>query len=262
MAKCDEYLQETELRAAGSAPREVLTSKDREEPNILEKYIQPCLVELLGSTLFLSIGCLSVLVNPHGAGPLLPALAHGLSLAVVISILGNISGGHFNPAVTLSVVCCGGITPILLVPYWICQLSGGILGALLAKGLADEESFMNHSGAACLVDVDTSVGKAVGVEIVFSFFLVFTVVMGAVGERSRTPLASYSIGFTVITGILAGGSISGSCLNPARALGPAVVSGNWDYHWVYWVGPASAAILVSLIYRLLLAGRSHRLILK
>lgn len=63
---------------------------------------------------------------------------------------------------------------------------------------------MNHSGAACLVDVDTFVGKAVGVEIVFSFFLVFTVVMGAVGERSRTPLASYSIGFTVITGILAG----------------------------------------------------------
>ncbi|KAM5135255.1 aquaporin-8-like [Mantella aurantiaca] len=262
MAKCNEYMQDVELRAVSSTSREVLTCEDKEEPNILEKYIQPCLVELLGSTLFLSIGCLSVLVNPHGAGPLLPALAHGLSLAVVISVLGNISGGHFNPAVTLGVVSCGGLTPILLVPYWICQLSGGMLGALLAKGLVDEESFLNHSGAACVVDENTSVAKAVGIEIVFSFFLILAVVMGAVGERSRTPLASYSIGCTVITGILAGGSISGSCLNPARALGPAVVSGYWDYHWVYWVGPASAAILVSLIYRLLLAGRRHRLILK
>ncbi|XP_018409127.1 PREDICTED: aquaporin-8-like [Nanorana parkeri] len=262
MAKCDEYIQETELRAVPSASREVLTDQDKVELNVLEKYIQPCLVELLGSTLFFSIGCLSVLVNPDGAGPLLPALAHGLSLAVVISVLGNISGGHFNPAVTLSVVTCGGLTPILLVPYWICQLSGGMLGALLAKGLADEQAFLNHSGAACMVGEDTSVGKAVGVEIVFSFFLILAVVMGAVGERSQTPLASYSIGFTVITGILAGSSISGSCLNPARALGPAVVTGYWDYHWVYWVGPASAAILVSLFYRLLLAGRRHRLILK
>nr|DBA27654.1 TPA: hypothetical protein GDO54_008123 [Pyxicephalus adspersus] len=232
-----------------SASREVLTARDKEEPNFLEKYIQPCLVELLGSTLFFSIGCLSVLVNPHGAGPLIPALAHGLSLAIVISVLGNISGGHFNPAVTLSVVICGGLTPILLVPYWICQLSGGMLGALLAKGLADEDSFLNHSGAVCMVNEDTSVGKAVGVEIVFSFLLIFAVIMGALGEHSRTPLASYSIGLTVITGILTGGSISGSCLNPARALGPAVVAGYWDYHWVYWVGPVTAAILVSLIYR-------------
>ncbi|XP_068120252.1 aquaporin-8-like [Hyperolius riggenbachi] len=264
MAKCDEYIQETELRGVSNTSREALTGKnnDNAKPNILEMFIQPCLAELLGTTLFISIGCLSVLVNPEGAGPLLPALTHGFALAVVISVLGNISGGHFNPAITLAVVSSGGLTPILLIPYWICQLAGGMLGALLAKGLADGSSFQNHTGAVCMLNEEAGVAKAVGVEIVFSFFLVFAVVMGAVGDRSRTPLAPYSIAFTVMAGILAGGSISGSCLNPARALGPAVVIGYWDYHWVYWVGPASAAILVTLIYRLLLAGRRHRLILK
>ncbi|XP_073538537.1 aquaporin-8-like isoform X1 [Phyllobates terribilis] len=245
------YTLETELKNMDSTSKEALTEKDKEkdELNVFEKFIQPCLVELLGCVLFISIGCLSVLVNPTGAGPLLPALAHGLALAVVISVLGNISGGHFNPAVTLGVVISGGLTPILLVPYWVCQLVGGMLGALLAKGLVDDSSYSNRTGAVCMLDSETSLGKAVGVEIVFSFFLVFAVVMGAVGERSRTPLAPYSIGFTVVTGILAGGSISGSCLNPSRALGPAVVAGYWDYHWVYWVGPASGAVIVSLIYR-------------
>ncbi|XP_069808275.1 aquaporin-8-like [Dendropsophus ebraccatus] len=265
MAKSHTYdTTETELQIMSSTSRQSLAEKDKEddELNIFEKFVQPCLAELLGCVLFISTGCLSVLVNPTGAGPMLPAVAHGLALAIVISVLGNISGGHFNPAVTLGVVISGGLTPILLIPYWVCQLAGGMLGALLAKGLADESSYVNRTGAVCMLNSETSVGKAVGVEIVFSFFLVFVVVMGAVGERSRTPLAPYSIGLTVVMGILAGGSISGSCLNPSRALGPAVVAGYWDYHWVYWVGPVSGAIIVSLLYRFLLAGKSHRLFLK
>ncbi|XP_053310127.1 aquaporin-8-like [Spea bombifrons] len=261
MAKSDKDIFETELRDMSSTSREVLGGQ-KHEPNVLEKFVQPCLVELLGSTLFFSIGCLSVLINPEGAGPLIPALAHGLTLASLISVLGNVSGGHFNPAVTLAVVISGGLTPILILPYWICQLSGGMLGALLARGLADEALFLNRTGAACIVHSGTSVGKAVGVEIVLSFFLIFTVLMGALGDRSKTQLAPYSVAFTVVAGILTGGSISGSCLNPARALGPAVVSGYWDYHWVYWVGPIAGALIVSIIYRFLLAGRSHRLFFK
>ncbi|KAM8946948.1 aquaporin-8-like [Pelodytes ibericus] len=262
MARSDKYIIETELDVMASTSREALTGQEKDEPNVLEKYIQPCLVELLGSTMFFSVGCLSVIVNPPGAGPVLPAVAHGLILASLISALGNVSGGHFNPAITLAVVLSGGLTPILIIPYWICQMAGGMLGALLAKGLSDELSFVNRTGAACIVDSGTSVGKAIGLEIFMSFALIFVVVMGAVNDRSKTLLAPYSIGFIVVTGILTGGSISGSCLNPARALGPAVVAGYWDYHWVYWVGPAVAALLVSLIYRFLLAGRPHRLLFK
>ncbi|KAM4692522.1 aquaporin-8-like [Rhinophrynus dorsalis] len=264
MAKLAKYISETELQSMGSESRNGLTVVDKEEDEatVMEKYVQPCLAELLGSTLFISIGCLSVLVNPSDAGPLLPAFAHGLSLASLISVLGNVSGGHFNPAVTLAVVISGGLTPILLLPYWVCQLSGGMLGALLAKGLAGEALFANRTGAACVVDGGSTTARAVGVEIVLSFLLIFTVVMGAVGDRSKTPLAPYSIGFIVITGILSGGSISGSCLNPARALGPAVVANYWDYHWVYWVGPVAGALMVSIVYRFLLAGRHHRLFLK
>ncbi|MEE6506781.1 hypothetical protein FKM82_007852 [Ascaphus truei] len=263
MAEADKNVPEMEL-SMGSASREDLATqnKEKDEPTILEKYVQPCLAELLGSTLFFSVGCLSVLINPHGAGPLMPALAHGFTLAALISVLGNISGGHFNPVITLAVVISGGLTPVLLVPYWICQLSGGILGALLAKGLADEASFVNRTGAACMVDSGSSVVRAVGVEMSLTCLLILTVLMGALGDRSKTPLAPFSIAFTLVAGILAGGSISGSCLNPARALGPAVVSYYWDDHWVYWVGPASGAVMMSIIYRFLLAGRSHRLFLK
>ncbi|XP_053552843.1 aquaporin-8-like [Bombina bombina] len=254
---------ETELQNMGSVSQEVLTSCSKEEElTVLEKYVQPCVAELLGSTLFISMGCLSVLVNPYGSGPMLPALAHGLTLASLIAVLGNVSGGHFNPAITLAVAISGGMNPILLLPYWVVQLSGGMLGALLAKGLAREEAFVNRTGAACMLGNESSLGEAIGVEIVGTFLLNLTVLMGAIGDRSRTPFAPYSIAFTVIAGILAGGSISGSCLNPARALGPAVVAGYWDYHWVYWVGPISAAIMVSLVFRFVLAGRSHRVCLK
>ncbi|MEE6506782.1 hypothetical protein FKM82_007852 [Ascaphus truei] len=205
MAEADKNVPEMEL-SMGSASREDLATqnKEKDEPTILEKYVQPCLAELLGSTLFFSVGCLSVLINPHGAGPLMPALAHGFTLAALISVLGNISGGHFNPVITLAVVISGGLTPVLLVPYWICQLSGGILGALLAKGLADEASFVNRTGAACMVDSGSSVVRAVGVEMSLTCLLILTVLMGALGDRSKTPLAPFSIAFTLVAGILAG----------------------------------------------------------
>ncbi|CAH2292084.1 aquaporin-8 isoform X1 [Pelobates cultripes] len=262
MAKSNQYNIVTELQIMASTSRETLTAPEKQKPNILEIYVQPCLVELLGTTLLISIVCLSVMTNPDGASPLQPALAQGFTLASLISVLGNVSGGHFNPAITLAVVLCGGMTPILIIPYWICQLSGGMLGALLAKGLADEASFVNQTGAACMVNSRTTVGKAVGVEIVMTFFLILIVLMGVVGERSKTKLAPYSVAFTLIAAILIGGSISGSCLNPARALGPAIVASYWDYHWVYWVGPTVGSLLVSIGFRFLLAGQAHRLFCK
>ncbi|XP_061009974.1 aquaporin-8 isoform X2 [Dama dama] len=99
-----------------------------------ERLVQPCLVELLGSALFIFIGCLSVIENGPDTGRLQPALAHGLALGLVIATLGNISGGHFNPAVSLAAMLVGGLRLTMLFPYWISQLCGGLIGAALAKG--------------------------------------------------------------------------------------------------------------------------------
>nr|XP_048316353.1 aquaporin-8 isoform X2 [Myodes glareolus] len=228
-----------------------------------ERYIQPCIVELLGSALFIFIGCLSVIQNSPDTGLLQPALAHGLALGLVIATLGNISGGHFNPAVSLGVTLIGGLNVMLLLPYWIAQLFGGLIGSALAKAMSPEERFWNATGAAfAAVQEQGQVAVALGAEIILTTLLVLAVCMGAVNEKTKSPLAPFSIGLSVTVDILAGGGISGACMNPARAFGPAVMAGYWNFHWIYWLGPLLAGLLVGLLIRLFIGDEKTRLILK
>ncbi|XP_054068612.1 aquaporin-8 [Rissa tridactyla] len=233
------------------------------QPHWYERYVQPCVAELLGSALFIFIGCLSVVENTEGTGRLQPALAHGLALGLTIAILGDISGGHFNPAVSLCVWLVGGLNITMLIPYWLSQLCGGMIGAGLAKAVAATERYVNASGGAfSSIMADEQIPSVLVGEIVMTAFLVLAVCMGAVNGKTKTPLAPFCIGFTVTVNILAGGGVSGACMNPARAFGPALVANYWDYHWVYWVGPTVAALLVGLLVRLLLGDWTIRLLLK
>ncbi|RMC17503.1 hypothetical protein DUI87_05165 [Hirundo rustica rustica] len=232
-------------------------------PRWYERHVQPCVAELLGTALFIFVGCLSALEDSGGAGRLQPALAHGLALGVTVSVLGDISGGHFNPAVSLGVWLLGGLRMTMLIPYWLCQLCGGMIGAGLVKAVAPSERFGNASGGAFGgITADEQVPGALVAEIVLSSFLLLVVCMGAVNGSTRSPLAPLCIGLTVTADILAGGGVSGACMNPARAFGPALVANYWDYHWVYWVGPMVAALLVGALVRLLLGDRATRLLLK
>ncbi|KAI5940007.1 aquaporin-8 isoform X2 [Manis javanica] len=227
-----------------------------------ERFVQPCLVELLGSALFIFIGCLSVIENGQDTGQLQPALAHGLALGLIIASLGSISGGHFNPAVSLAVMLIGGLNLMMLLPYWISQLCGGLIGAALAKAVSAEERFWNASGAAFVtIQEPAQVVGAVVAEIILTALLALAVCMGAVNERTRGPLAPFSIGFSVTVDILAGGAVSGACMNPARAFGPAVVANHWDFHWIYWLGPFLASLLVGLLVRFFIGDGKTRLIL-
>ncbi|XP_004691766.2 PREDICTED: aquaporin-8 [Condylura cristata] len=228
-----------------------------------ERFVQPCLVELLGSALFIFIGCLSVIENGQDTGRLQPALAHGLALGLLIATLGNISGGHFNPAVSLAATLIGGLNLVLLLPYCISQMCGGMIGAALAKAVSTEERFWNATGAAFVtVQEPWQVGGAVVAEMIMTTILALTVCMGAINERTQGPLAPFSIGFSVTADILAGGAVSGACMNPARAFGPAVVANYWTYQWIYWVGPLLASLLVGLLIRFFIGDAKTRLILK
>ncbi|XP_055994902.1 aquaporin-8 [Sorex fumeus] len=228
-----------------------------------ERFVQPCLVELLGSALFIFVGCLSVIGNEAHLGLLQPALAHGLALGLVIATLGNISGGHFNPAVSLAAMLIGGLKMIMLLPYWISQLCGGLIGAALAKAVTPGERFQNVSGAAFVtVQEHGQVAGAVVAEIILTTVLILAVCMGAINEKTQSPLAPFSIGFSVTVDILAGGAVSGACMNPARAFGPAVVAGRWDYHWIYWLGPLLASMFVGMLVRFFIGDAKTRIILK
>ncbi|XP_044533818.1 aquaporin-8 [Gracilinanus agilis] len=242
---------------------ESMEMKKQNLPCRYEQYLQPCIVELLGSALFIFIGCLSVIENVEGVGRLQPALAHGLALGLTISILGNISGGHFNPAVSLAVVLIGGLNYMMLIPYCLSQLCGGIIGAALAKAVSPEERFLNASGAAfTTITGDEQVGAAMVAEFIMTLFLILAVCMGAINEKTKSPLAPFCIGFTVTVDILAGGAISGACMNPARAFGPAVISNYWQYQWVYWLGPLAASLTAGTLIRILIGDQKIRLFLK
>ncbi|XP_030642489.1 aquaporin-8-like [Chanos chanos] len=225
-----------------------------------DKYALPCVAEFFGTALFVFTGCASVIENCSGVGRLQPALAHGVALSISVAITAGVSGGHMNPAVTLGVTLAGGLDIILLVPYWAAQFCGALVGAGLAKAVSSHEHFVNASGGAFSSIADNGqVGRAVVAEIVMTFYLVLTVCMSAINRQSRTSLAPFCIGLTVSVGILGAGGVSGGCLNPARALGPAVVANYWAYHWVYWVGPLVAAVLVGIVLRTLLGDPKIRL---
>ncbi|KYO41090.1 aquaporin-8 isoform B [Alligator mississippiensis] len=204
------------------------------QPHWYEVYVQPCIAELLGATLFIFIGCSS-----------------------------ERSGGHFNPAVSLAAWLIGGLNIVLLLPYWVAQMCGGAIGAALAKAMTSGERYINATGGAfSTITSDEQIPAAIVGEIVMTLFLVLAVCMGAINEKTKTPLAPFCIGFTVTADILAGGAVSGACMNPARAFGPALVANYWDYHWLYWVGPMIASLIAGLLIRLLIGGREIRLFLK
>ncbi|XP_036401498.1 aquaporin-8-like [Megalops cyprinoides] len=228
-----------------------------------DKYVLPCVAEFFGTALFIFTGCASVIENSAETGRLQPALAHGVALAISVAITAGVSGGHMNPAVSLGAAISGGLNIFLLLPYWAAQFCGGLVGAGLARAVSSHVNFINASGGAFnSIKSNDQVGGALVAEIVMTFYLVLTVCMSAINKQSKTPLAPFCIGLTLTVGILGGGGVSGGCLNPARAFGPAVVAGYWPYHWVYWVGPIIAAVLVGLVLRLLLGDPGIRLIMK
>ncbi|XP_016139670.1 aquaporin-8-like [Sinocyclocheilus grahami] len=228
-----------------------------------EHYVQPCLAEVLGSILFMFVGCVSVMGNVGISGSIQPALAHGLALAIAIAIFGEISGGHFNPAVSVCVYLIGGMELMLLVPYVLSQMLGGVIAASLAKAVTTNEAFGNATGAAFdAVQYSHGIGSATLAEMIMTLFLTMVVSMGAVNVRTRSHLAPFCIGLTVTANILAGGGISGACMNPARAFGPAIVSGHWTYHWIYWVGPLTGALVTVSLVRLVVGDKKIRVIFK
>nr|XP_046272549.1 aquaporin-8b [Scatophagus argus] len=232
-------------------------------PNKFERLYQPCLGELVGTTFFVFIGCVSVIENEGSAGRLQPALVHGLAVAVLVACMAEISGSHFNPPFTLAIYLCGGMETNMLAPYLACQLLGGVLGAAMAKGMTSRENYTKAHGAAfAVLQSNGEIGRALFGEVAMTCLVTMVLLLGAVNVKTRNPLVPFMVGCTVMVIILAGGDISGACLNPARAFGPAIVSNYWAYHWVYWVGPIAGGLIATALIRLLLGDRKIRLILK
>ena len=172
------------------------------------------------------------------------ALAHGLTIAVMVAALGAISGGHFNPAVTAGFVATGRMAPARGAQYLGAQLGGALLASLIVGYLFGLE--VVGAGTPAIAPNVTAPGGMV-VEVITTFFLVLVVFGTAVDHRAPRSVFPFAIGLTVALDIMATGPITGAAMNPARVFGPALVSGAWDDHWVYWVGPLLGGLLAAFL---------------
>lgn len=180
------------------------------------------------------------------------ALAHGLALVVMITAMGHISGGHYNPAVTVGALVGGKIKGQDAVGYIFAQLFGGFVGALAAKAIFATSVWQSHGLGTPMLGAGVEVGTGILLEVIMTFFLVLAVYGTAIDKRAP-KLGGLLIGLTVTMDILAGGPISGASMNPARTFGPALAGGFWDNHIVYWIGPMLGGALAGFLYSKVLA---------
>jgi len=203
----------------------------------MNKYV----TELIGTFfLVLTIGC-TVLAGGTGV---IPPLAIGSALMVMIFAGGHISGAHYNPAVTLGAVVRGRCDVKDAIPYWVAQIVGASLAAVAVKYLRPD---------AEIKEITLNLGPALLAEFLFTFALVYVVLNVATAKANAgNSFYGLAIGFTVLTGAFAVGDISGGAFNPAVAVGISVLGlSPWPNLWVYLVADLAAGVLAGIAFRAL-----------
>ena len=186
-------------------------------------------------------------------------LVHVFVLFVLIQTLAVVSGAHFNPAVTAVMVALRQIKPPDAGIYILAQLSGGVAGALLTKGLLlDEGDGINYGAPAVDIRLDQQIFPGFVAEVLGTAILVWAIVGVAVNPRAAKDWAGFAIGCALGLAVMVFGPLTGASLNPARAFGPALVASEFggfdDFVIVYVLGPIVGALIAGLLYfRVLMA---------
>jgi aquaporin TIP len=217
---------------------------------VLERdYLRRGAAEFVGTFALIFVGCAAV---AYARTLTDVALAHGLVIAVFVSALGFISGGHFNPAVTLGFLITRRIAPVLAVFYWVVQMGAAVLAALLLNWVLPNAVATSSNLGSPSLGGGISAGAGVVIEAVLTFFLVFVVFATAVDPRGAfAQISGLAIGFTIALDIYMGGLLTGAAMNPARAFGPMLVSDTWNNWWVWYIGPCAGGVIAAAAYELL-----------
>jgi MIP family channel proteins len=183
----------------------------------------------------------------NSAGLLQVAIAHGLTLALMVSATMNVSGGHINPAVTTALLVARRITPTVAGVHIVAQLLGAVAAAYLLKMLMPTALFEATQGGGQAIALDISGMQAIGLEFIATFFLMF-VIYGTAVNPDAPKIGGLAIGLTIACGILAIGPLTGGSMNPARSFGPAIASGVFAGQVIFWVGPILGAIAAAMVW--------------
>lgn len=215
----------------------------------MEQSTKQLLAEFLGTLILILIGGLAVVVTVlDGNNVVIPALAHGLILVSLIYTFGHISGGHFNPAVTVGFLVAGEIEVPRAGLYIVAQFIGAIVGAFLITLVAPSSVFSNYNYGQAIGNLTSNhVWSAALLEGILTFILVGVIFQSAVFGKGGN-FAGLAIGLTLAAAIFAGGNLTGASLNPARTLGPALTAGDFSYLIPYFIGQFAGGALGAFLH--------------
>lgn len=214
------------------------------------------LAEAIGTYALVFFGPLSIILSVAYFGSVLTipslvviALAHGSAIGLMVYTFGHVSGCHINPAVTISMLVTRRINIKDGIGYIISQLIGAVVAAATLKvilpDLGEKVHFGTQGGPSAILH--NSVASGFAIEAILTFFLVTVIFMTAVHKKAPAGMYGLAIGGMIFLIHLVGVPLTGASVNPARTFGPALISGYWDYHWMYWAAPITGAIIAGLI---------------
>ena len=210
-------------------------------------------VEFIGpfALVFAGVGAI---IATQGGNLVAIALAHGLAIGLMVTAVGHVSGGHFNPAVTIGMLVTGKISAAWAGVYIIAQLLGATAAAAILALVYPDLGDVGRNNPGINTGVpginpDAGLLGAFVLEVVLTFFLVWVIFGTAVDWRTPKAITGLAIGLTITMDIFAGGAISGAVMNPARALGPAIVQGDFANVWLWIVAPIVGGALAALVYQ-------------
>jgi MIP family channel proteins len=218
-----------------------------------DTWIRNAVTEALGVFTLCFIGILAISSGNDLTGL---ALAHGLAIGVMVAALGHVSGGHFNPAITLGLLLGRKIDAPMAGVYWAAQLLGGVLAAVVVALTAPTGREAVAIGTPVLAD-DVNVLVGIVLEMIATFFLVLVVYGTVVDRRAPASVYPFAIGLTITIGILAIGAYTGGALNPARGFGPALVSGEWGGTLAWLIGPLLGGVAAWALHTYVLMPREE-----
>ncbi|MBI2184737.1 MAG: aquaporin [Thaumarchaeota archaeon] len=214
------------------------------------------LAELVGTFTLVFFIVMSIIVyvvvlkNDSPTGALVGiALVHGVALLSLVYAIGPVSGCHLNPAVTIALTAIKKIKPADAVAYIIVQIIGATIASFLAASILPQGSAVKFGLTLPSANIGNSQAVAILVEIVLTFFLMMSIMGGAVSPKAPPGASGLTIGLTLAGAIFIGAPLSGASLNPARTVGPALVSGVFDAHIIYWIGPIVGALIAAFLYK-------------
>ncbi|MDR4509075.1 MAG: aquaporin [Candidatus Brocadiaceae bacterium] len=193
-------------------------------------------------------------VGGQGLGLLGIAIAYGVSMIAIIYTISYVSGSHINPAVTISFWLTKRMDPNTAILYILSQIVGASLAGLALQTLFPDALNSVYLGTSML-SAGVSIERGILMEFIISFLLIFTIYGTLVDKRASAGFAGIAIGMVVLFGVIIGGTISGGAMNPARVFGPAIASGQFSHHYVWWIGPILGGIAAGILYDTLFSER-------